>query len=126
MERIASRQNPIVKRFRAVVDRPSDEVLLDGAHLIEEALVAGLAIDVVATSDAPADSAAAVLAERAARAGARRVQGTETVLSAISPVRRPSGMVAIAGRPESTVAAALEHAPQMVIILSAVQDPGNV
>jgi TrmH family RNA methyltransferase len=126
MERISSRQNPIVKRFRAVLERPSDNMLLEGAHLLEEALTAALPIEIVAMSDTVAASVAAVLGGRAERAGARLVHVTDTVLAALSPVRQPSGVVAIGRRPGTTLDATLEQAPQMVIILSAVQDPGNV
>jgi TrmH family RNA methyltransferase len=126
VERISSRQNPIVKRFRAVADSPDDHVLLDGAHLLEDALASGIGVDFVAVRDGDTDSHAARLADRAARHGARVVAVTGAVLSAISPVRHPSGVVAIARRRPATLADALERAPQLVLMLADVQDPGNV
>ena len=47
MRRISSRSNPIVTRFREVARGrgPSDLILLDGEHLVDEALMSGVAID---------------------------------------------------------------------------------
>jgi TrmH family RNA methyltransferase len=126
MERISSRQNPIVKRFRALTDPSAESLLLDGAHLLEEALASGVALDVVAVTDAMADGPAGALARRAEREGARMVSVSESVMAAMSPVRQPSGVIAIGRWPRATIEAALEQAPQMVLILSDVQDPGNV
>jgi TrmH family RNA methyltransferase len=44
----------------------------------------------------------------------------------MSPVRQPSGIVAIAWLPRGSLAQALEREPQLVFLLDAVQDPGNV
>jgi TrmH family RNA methyltransferase len=123
---ISSRTNPLVKRFRAVADSPDDVVLLDGVHLLEEALGSNLAVDVVAVSEEDTDTPAARLAQRAAARGARVVAVTQAVLSAMSPVRHPSGVVAIARRPSATLADALDRAPQLVLMLADIQDPGNV
>ena len=44
--RITSRQNPIVARYRAVAQGDADDVLLlDGPHLVSDAIDAGLAIE---------------------------------------------------------------------------------
>jgi TrmH family RNA methyltransferase len=125
LERIASRQNPVVREFRAAADAASGRMLLDGEHLLDEALAAGLRIDLVALSDRRLDGAPD-LAERAARQGARLYTVTDAVLDAISPVRQPSGVVALAQRPPATLEDALRHPPQLVLMLSNVQDPGNV
>lgn len=126
MERISSRQNPIVKRFREVRDPSPDVMLLDGSHLVEEALAAGTVVDVVAVRDDLAGGPMGALARRAADRGARILCVTGAVLSAMSPVRQPSGIVAIARRRVTGVEAALEHPPQLVLVLADVQDPGNV
>ena len=134
MERITSRQNQIVKEFRAVSDPARirsqsgdhSRMLLDGEHLLEEALEAGVPVDMVAVRDELAEGPLGALARRAAARGARLFAVPSTVLSAISPVRQPSGIVAIARRQTHTLAAALDCAPQMVLMLSEIQDPGNV
>jgi RNA methyltransferase, TrmH family len=124
MERISSRQNALVKRFREVArgERP-DAILLDGEHLLGEALASGLRIDVAAFADRLNGTP---LARAAARAGATIVAVTDQVLSAISPVREPSGIVAIAQRPTLFLDAALARQPALAVMLSGVQDPGNV
>jgi len=66
------------------------------------------------------------LALRTAAAGARTIAVPAHVLDAASPVRQPSGVVALARRPPASLDGALERAPQFVLVLAAVQDPGNV
>jgi TrmH family RNA methyltransferase len=125
MDPITSRQNPIVKQFRAAADRSIDHLLLDGAHLIDEALAASVAIETVAVRD-DAGRELTSLAKRAEAAGARVITVTPAVLAAMSPVRQPSGIVALAPRIEKSLGDALAAAPQMVLMLHEVQDPGNV
>jgi TrmH family RNA methyltransferase len=126
VERIGSRQNPIVKQFRAAAERSDGTLLLDGAHLLEEALDCGVEIAIVALRDELSDGAAGLLARRAGARGARVVGVSAQVLDAISPVRTPSGIVAIARRRAASLDAALAHPPQLVLVLADIQDPGNV
>src|SRR5687768_3670999 len=99
MERISSRQNPLVKRFRDASRGASGEwMLLDGEHLIEEALTSGVRIDAAAFSDGLSNGRLAALAARTEGAGATTVAVTDQVLAVMSPVRQPSGAVAIAAR----------------------------
>ena len=74
MDRISSRQNPLVKRFRDAAREPGRDgiVLLDGEHLLDEALAAGVPIDVAAFAE-PRGQYALVphFAARAAARGAR-------------------------------------------------------
>lgn len=125
MEPISSRQNPIVRRFRDAARSPADGLLLDGAHLLAEALAAQVSIELVAVrQDCSGEESA--LAALAAERGARVVAVTPDVLSAMSPVRHPSGIVAIGLRRTATLEEALARAPQLVLLLCDVQDPGNV
>ncbi len=144
MERITSRQNAIVKRFRdlarAFGTSDEDEVLLDGAHLVQEALACHVPIEIAAFSDRQLASARAPLAQMASdvqRQGGRVIGVTDQVLAAMSPVEHPSGVVALAHVQPSTVADAfaaasrprldaLQPAAQLVLVLAGVQDPGNV
>ena len=124
METITSRQNPTVRRFRAAADGAGESVLLDGPHLLEEALGASVPIELVAIDESAQTHVA--LARRAETAGARVISVPSKVLSAMTPVRQPFGIVAIARRQERSLAEALADAPQMVLMLDEVQDPGNV
>jgi TrmH family RNA methyltransferase len=132
MERISSRQNPIVKQFRALLDSgtarlaTAGRMLLDGEHLVQEALNANVAIDVIAVRNDLAEDSIGALAHQAAARGARLLGATGAVISAMSPVREPSGIVAIARRSARTLDDALAGSPQLVLMLSSIQDPGNV
>jgi RNA methyltransferase, TrmH family len=113
MERITSRQNAIVKRFRDLAHGgdavTSGEILLDGAHLVQEALACGVPIEIAAFSERQLGSSRAPLAQVAAevRRYAGRVVGvSDQVLAAMSPVDQPSGVVAIGFLKPSTVEAA--------------------
>src|SRR5688500_1319447 len=117
MERITSRQNPIVRRFRELIDSPGEHLLLDGVHLLEEALASGLSIEVVAIADAVANGPAGALARRAGAAGARMLNVSDGVLAALSPVRQPSGVAAIARRRAVAMSDALQQPPQLVLML---------
>lgn len=124
MDRISSRQNPVVKHFRDVARGDvHDAMLLDGEHLIQEALKSGVPLLMVAAVDHLSHGEAAA---RAQRAGVRIVVVTDAVLSAISPVRTPSGIVAIASRPVSRLEELFARTPPLVVMLHDVQDPGNV
>lgn len=124
VERVSSRQNAVVKRFRALhAGRVDGEALLDGAHLLEEALNSGVPIEVAAFSDRLAET---TLARRAESAGIRTLVVNPHVLSAISPVKQPSGVVAIARVAGASLERALDGTPPLVVILHEVQDPGNV
>jgi TrmH family RNA methyltransferase len=128
MRRISSRQNPLVARFRDLARGrgPDGSILLDGEHLVEEALSAGVALDTVAFAERLADADTNGLADRVERAGARTVRVPPPVLAAMSPVRQPSGIVAIARATPATLAGALKHPPQLTLVLVGIQDAGNV
>jgi RNA methyltransferase, TrmH family len=127
MDRISSRQNPIVKRFRELA-RTADPalVLLDGEHLLEEAIKSDVAVETVALADGLGAERIDAIGARALGTGARLILVGDEVMTAMSPVRQPSGIVAIAKRRAATIDEALDSAPQMALILADVQDPGNV
>jgi TrmH family RNA methyltransferase len=129
VETIASRQNPVVSRCRGLARGRSDAdaaLLLEGRHLVEAALDAGLAMELLAGPRDALVGPAAELARRAAAMGARVVAVTAAVLDAMSPVRSPSGLVAIARPLSATPDAVTRPAPALVAVLIDVQDPGNV
>ena len=124
MERISSRQNALVKQFRDVAQGDvEDAMLLDGNHLIEEALTSGVTVDVAAFGERLATSA---LASRLHDAHTRVVVVSDVVLDAMSPVQSPSGSVAIARRPAASLERVLAKKPELLLLLHDVQDPGNV
>jgi RNA methyltransferase, TrmH family len=123
MQRISSRQNSLVRQFRDVAHGDvADLMLLDGEHLIAEAIESGVAIEIVAFAE---QAATAPVARRLAGA-TRRVIVSDAVLKAMSPVQSPSGVVAIARRPSSDLDSVFTRAPQLILLLHEVQDPGNI
>lgn len=130
MRRITSRQNPLVARFRAAArGETSDLLLLDGIHLLADALAAGIRIeDVVVASSAldESDPDLQQLLERLARAHVDPVAAPAPVMAALSPVRSSSVVVALAERPRHDNLRASTGAAALVVVAVDVQDPGNV
>ncbi len=129
MQHISSRRNPIVARFRDAATRatPLDSsALLEGPRLIEEALTAGVTIDVAAVSNAPptGDRWSSLL-ERLDRV-THLVKVSPSVMAALSPVSTPSGLVAIATLRSAAFESTIRAAPPLVLGLVGVQDPGNM
>jgi RNA methyltransferase, TrmH family len=128
VEQVTSRSNAIVRRFREVAreGRIGDAVLLDGVHLVDEALTSGVELLIVAFS-ADAVEKEADLVRRCIAAGARVVGVPNTLAASMSPVRQPSGVVALARLAAAELSGAIAaRPPQLVVLLDAVQDPGNV
>lgn len=125
---ISSRQNAIVKLFQQAARRASDDdlVLLDGAHLLVDADAAGVAITHIVHSDDVADAAVRRVLARAEQQGAHVASATDAVMAALSPAHTSSGIVALARRPHHDGAAVVSRAPQLLLSIVGVQDPGNV
>ena len=126
METITSRQNPLVARFRHAARRVAAadaDVLLEGPRLVEDALAAGVRVDVAAVSTAPAPRVAALA--RRLEPAARVVRVTAAVMDALSPAATPSGLVALAALAPAPLEHALRAPRPLVVGLSGVQDPGN-
>jgi len=128
VEQVTSRSNSIVKRFREVArnGRLEDTVLLDGAHLLDEALDSDVELDVVAFSEVAAVREDALL-QRAMQRADRVITVPAAVLAAMSPVRQPSGIVALARVTTRNLDSIVRaRPPQLILLLDGVQDPGNV
>lgn len=129
--RLTRRQDPIVTRLREVArgrQAGSDEVLLDGTHVVLEALRADVPLEVIlATTDRLEESSPEMrqLWSLAAASGAAIYDVTTGVMDAASPVRTPSGIVALGSWRPAPPAALWEPAPALAVGLVDVQDPGN-
>src|SRR5262245_18927665 len=115
MHRIASRQHPLVRAYRDLAREPDAagrRLLLDGAHLVREAHAASRVFEsvVVAASRLDSKNEERPLAEALARDGIDVAVASEQAFTAISPVKTPSGIVAIAHHHPTTIAAILEQA----------------
>ncbi|HUE89541.1 MAG TPA: RNA methyltransferase [Vicinamibacterales bacterium] len=123
MAQITSRQHPIVRAFKSAALGEAG-VLLDGWHLLHDAADAGIDISIVAITDTPHDAANLALLEALARS-AEVVVVSQPVMNALSPVRTPSGVAALARATPCALDDVLTPAPGLVVVGSDVQDPGN-
>ena len=96
-------------------------MLLDGEHVVADALDAAVRLEVLLT-----DGRASTLAGRARASGAVVYECSSGVLEAASPVRTPTGVVAIAKWRPGSLDVALTGAEALVLGLCGVQDPGNM
>ena len=121
--RVSSRQHPIVQACRRVAAGRGEPgvVLLDGEHLVDEAIGARVVVRALLTraTDSP-------VVVRAALAGAKVYVGTAAALEAASPVRSAGEMVALADWTPAPLTSALIAADRVTLALVDVQDPGNV
>lgn len=124
---ITSRRHPLVQACRdAKGGGPAEPLLLDGWHLLVEAVSAGLDVDVVALSHDPPGTAEHDAVEALIEGGAQVVHATDDVLQAMSPVRTASGVVALARRVDRALADVFAPEPALVVVALDVQDPGNL
>jgi TrmH family RNA methyltransferase len=127
---ISSRQNPIVRTFRALADDPDptgERVLLDGAHLVRDAHAAGAVFEVLVVAASRLDrSEEGTLARQLEDASIDVVAADDKVFAALSPVKSPSGIAAIARRKVTAPAIICAHPHALVVAVVDVQDPGNV
>jgi TrmH family RNA methyltransferase len=131
VKHLSSRQNPIVRAFRELCARPDPQgarLLLDGAHLVRDAMHAGLTIEraVVAASKIAAQSEEGDLAGTLEQRGVPVLSAADQVFAAISPVRTPSGIVAIAERAPVTPDTICASGNAFILAAVDVQDPGNL
>lgn len=131
MRSISSRQNPIVRTFRALADEPDptgERVLLDGAHLVAEARAAGAAFEVlvVAESRLQAETEESELARTLEADAVNVLAADDRVFAALSPVKTPSGIAAIVRRTVTAPPIICGHPRAFVVTAVDVQDPGNV
>lgn len=144
-EVITSRANPLVRKVRRVRQGQGRELgllLLDGPHLVEEAVAAGIPLPVIlfttAFSARPEGRELLVRCREAARAA-----GQESELRAVIPeiikelatTETPAGLVAVAswdpgdlGRERfwQGVSERGKSEPTFLMVADAIQDPGNL
>jgi len=127
-ETLRSRSNPLYKRLRALKQRSSSGslCLVEGPKLALEALSAGVRLVEAAAS--PRADQTPVGARALAELGARGVplrRMAEPLLASLSEAGTSQGLVALAERP-SFEAERVFHGTPLVLVVDAVQDPGNL
>ena len=125
---LSSRDNPRIKHLHALANSARDrrkhgETVLDGAHLIEAALQAGIRVKAVFVSGSGLAGAEIPVLLDDLPSATPVVQLTDSVFAHVSPVDSPSGILGVVDIP---VQAAGPGAGGSLIVLDAVQDPGNL
>jgi TrmH family RNA methyltransferase len=128
--KIASRDNSLLRRARAVRDGKVDDLIfVEGMRLCEEALTSSLEIDAVVYSDhiARKPRAAKLIAQITERANTS-ASVSEKLLESISYTKTPQGIVLLAKRPPSDVDNLMKRKPAtpLIVILHETNNPVNV
>lgn len=124
---ILSTQNEHIKALARLAAKPAErrargQLLLEGIHLLDAALNHGLAVDeVLVQSRALAHPEVSALLARLP-ASCRGHEVSEAVMAKLSSLNTPPELVAVIPTP----AAAAPDADDSLLLLDAVQDPGNL
>ncbi|HEY4962883.1 MAG TPA: RNA methyltransferase [Terriglobales bacterium] len=128
LRRVESRQNARVKELRRAFGdaAPNDkgEVAIEGMHIVEEAIRAGLRFTTVFFSESARERAHKLIPQLSLQ--------TETLLlpdevfSSAVPSETPQGVAALVKVKLFKLDEAFAPAPALVIISAGVQDPGNL
>ncbi|HKV40466.1 MAG TPA: RNA methyltransferase [Blastocatellia bacterium] len=128
VEKISSRQNPLVKRFRKV--RAGGEphlILIEGIRLLEEALAVRAHFETVAfTTELESSDRGVALQDALRRVPCRGAQLSKQVMDYIAGTESPQGVAAIVSRPHFTLNDIFAESPQLIVVADALQDPGNL
>lgn len=128
-EPITSRENRWLKRFRAALREnviEDDVVGLEGPHLVEEAVRAGL--DMPALLYCPAGEAHFARWRASLPPGTQVLQTSDKLFDALCDTRAPQGIAALARVRRASLDDLLVSTRRepFIVVLIAVQDPGNV
>ena len=125
---ITSRHNPLVARFRDAARGDAGAViLLDGPHLVADALAAKIVVTLAAVTQASlAKPDIHELVTTLSQRGISVATVTAAVMDAISPLRSPSSIVALADRPAARIQDIYAGPAPLAVVAVDVQDPGNL
>ena len=127
MQRITSRQNSIVAQYRAAAHGDANGVmLLDGAHLVSDALAARIPLQhLMVAAEAQDNADIQRLIEDAHAHHVTIAVAVSKVMEAASPVRSSSPIIALAKR-QSRASDVYSAKEPLILIACDVQDPGNL
>jgi TrmH family RNA methyltransferase len=121
---ISSRQNQRLKDIRRLRRSKGEHALLEGTHLVAEAIAGGLPLDsVLATPEYLASPEGAALARSLPFPP---LEVAAELLADLTDADAPRGILAVARLPRSGVDALPVHPGAAYLYLEGLQDPGNV
>lgn len=128
VEKITSRQNPLVKRFRRVRTMGERQhVFLEGVRLIEDAISTGARFESVAfTAELESSERGAALLDSLRRVQCRGALVSKQVMEAIADTQTPQGVAALVSRPYIELDDLFSNSPDLLVIADELQDPGNL
>jgi RNA methyltransferase, TrmH family len=128
VEKITSRQNPLVKRFRRVrAGSERHHVFIEGVRLIEDAIRADAHFETVAfTAALEANDRGIALLDALQKVPCRGANVSKQVMEAIADTESPQGVAAIVSRPYFELKDLFARNPKLVVIADQLQDPGNL
>ena len=128
VEKITSRQNPLVKRFRRVrAGSERHHVFIEGVRLIEDALRANAHFETVAFTPAlEANDRGIALLDALQSVPCRGAQVSKQVMEAIADTESPQGVAAIVSRPYFELEDLFARNLNMIVVADQLQDPGNL
>jgi RNA methyltransferase, TrmH family len=123
---LTSLQNPLVKQIRKLHSskerHKQDLFLIEGTHLVEEAVSVNYSLEVVCCTP-EWQAANSSLWQQACNLSTRAETVSEEVLKAIATTVQPDGIVAIAKRSDRPSDVPFTN---VVLALETIQDPGNL
>ncbi len=130
LDRIRSRRNPRIQTIRAIrAGKNRDLVLLEGGHLVEEALESGWEVPwLLFAEEGLAAGDCRVLSGAAAR-GVDAFPCDSGILEEVRDLDSPGRLLGVAARPRTRLAAVLDAAAGsggLVVVSAGIQDPGNL
>jgi TrmH family RNA methyltransferase len=128
VEKITSRQNPLVKRFRLVRDGGErHHIFLEGLRLIEDAVRAGAHFETVAFTLALETSERGLsLLDELQKIPCRGAHVPPQVMQAVADTEAPQGIAAIVSRPVYELDELFAAPAALLVIADGLQDPGNL
>lgn len=125
-ETLASEKNPLLREIRRAITRGSlteaGLCVAETFHLVEEALSSGREIAALLV----AESARSTVESYASRlAGVRLLRLSDALFQRISATESAQGVMALVRPPSWTFDQLFRH-PALLVVLDAVQDPGNL
>ncbi len=127
MKHISSRDNPLFKELKKLAGSArkrgkSAQALLEGVHLVQAALDAGIKpLQVLVNVSAVQDGEIAALLDRIP--GVPITQLEDSLFAELSELKTPSGILALIAQPQDMIDPAKSH---FALLLEDIQDPGNV